>query len=228
MRIILLIFLVPIIFFKSLGQSTIQVKIPSAKSEADYIWSTLMDIDFFESHNYQVNLPVGSFIQTLKEKSKAKLLSDSDYEALRSYIKDSVYKVNDYKKGHEKVLKQVSFVEQLINEIDETQFDWNFKKFSTYTVNLTFYGPGGSFDPEEGSIILFTTKDGHFKNYANPANTMIHEIIHIGIERSIISKHQVPHSLKERIVDTFVMLNLKPNYLNTRFRISVIIALIDI
>jgi len=41
-------------------------------------------------------------------------------------------------------------------------------------------------------------------NYDNPANTIIHEIVHMGIEKSIIQKYNLSHGLKERIVDTIV------------------------
>ena len=44
---------------------------------------------------------------------------------------------------------------------------------------------------------------------------MIHELVHIGIEESIINRFKTPHGLKERIVDTFVYLNfhdLLPEY----------------
>ena len=46
-------------------------------------------------------------------------------------------------------------------------------------------------------------------NYKNPANTIIHEITHIGMEYSIVRKYNISHGLKERIVDTFVYLMFK-------------------
>ena len=58
--------------------------------------------------------------------------------------------------------------------------------------------------------MIFTTPTGGFKNYDNPANTIIHEVIHIGIEEAIISELNVPHALKERIVDKYVMLYYSP------------------
>lgn len=198
-----------LVFIKCYGQSKIKVILPTDKSEADHVWQTLLDIDFFDKNNYQVSLPNGKLIDSLKQKSRDKRLSDSDYEDLVVYIKDSVYNKKDYSKGYQAVMSKRNLIEKLINELDKSQYDWDFKTFKTYIVNLTLYGPGGSFNPDDGSILLFTTKDGDFKQYSNPANTIIHEIIHIGIEESIISKYQVPHTLKERIVDTFVMLSFK-------------------
>lgn len=103
----------------------------------------------------------------------------------------------------------------MIEELSKNNWDWGFKEFKTYQINLTLYGPGGSYNPDEGSILIYTNPSGNFKNYQNPANTIIHEIVHIGIESSIISKYDIPHALKERIVDKIVFLNFNeklPHY----------------
>ena len=183
------------------------INIPSAETEAEYIWRTIQDIKFFEEHNYQVSLPNGKLIEELKEKAKSGELTNGDYDKLEMYIKKSVYKKEDYLNGYRKIQKEEELILKMINQIDASDFKWNFKEFDSYQVNLTLYGPGGSYNPDEGSILIFTTPGGQFKNYQNPVNTIIHEIVHIGIEESIISKYNVPHALKERIVDTFVSLN---------------------
>ena len=192
---------------KSNSQHQVLVHIPTAEEEAAYIWRTLQDIPFFEAHNYQVSLPKGAFIEDLKAKSKAGNLNSEEYGRLERYVRDSVYREKDYQEGYERITAQLELVDQMIEQIKPTDFQWPFKKFEQYRVNLTLYGPGGSFNPEEGSILIYTTPDGRFKNYDNPACTIIHEIVHIGIEESIISKFKVPHALKERIVDIFVSLH---------------------
>lgn len=197
------------------GQNQISVNIPTAEEESEYIWRTIQDIDFFEKNNYQIALPEGSFIEKLKTKAKSGNLFESDHEALRIFVRDSVYNRADYNRGYQKIVNELQLINSLIREIEKLDLNWNFKQFDMYEVNLTLYGPGGSYNPDEGSILIFTTTDGKFKNYANPTNTIIHEIVHIGIEEAIVNKHQVPHTLKERIVDTFVSLNFKqrlPDY----------------
>ena len=197
------------------GQNRITIHIPTAESESEYIWSNIQDIEFFEANNYQVSLPQGSIIEELKQKAKSKQLSDSDYARLESFVKDSVYKKSDYLKGYEKIELERPLLNKMINELSQSNFNWEFKAFETYQVNLTLYGPGGSYNPDEGSILIYTTPEGKFKNYANPSNTLIHEVVHIGIEETIVAKYNVPHTLKERIVDTFVSLYFSqylPNY----------------
>ena len=197
------------------SQDRIVVNIPSAKTETEYLWRTIQDINFFEAHNYQVSLPKGSLIEELKQKAKSGNLSDYDYEKLEEFVLDSVYNKAGYQMGYEKIKNELPLINQMINQLGRSRFSWGFKEFEIYTVNLTLYGPGGSYNPEEGSILIFTTDKGQFKNYDNPSNTIIHEIVHIGIEESIVMNYNVPHALKERIVDSFVSLNfgqLLPNY----------------
>ena len=192
---------------QSKSQDRISINIPSAKTEAKYIWRTIQDINFFEKNNYQVSLPNGNLIEQLKQKAKSVTLDSTDYERLEKFMEDSVYNPSAYQKGYEKIQNQQGLMNQMISQIDASKFTWGFKTFNTYQVNLTLYGPGGSYNPDEGSILIYTTPNGSFKNYENPANTIIHEVVHIGIEASIVSKYAVPHALKERIVDTFVSLH---------------------
>lgn len=195
------------VFSRLISQNRLAINVPSAKNEAEYIWSTIQDINFFEEHNYQISLPEGELIEQLKEKAKSGRLTDADYEKLEDYVTGSVYNEEDYFQGHRNIQDEIELIQKMINQIDASKFNWNFKAFESYQVNLTLYGPGGSYQPEDGSLLIFTTPEGQFKNYRNPANIIIHEIVHIGIEESIISKHNVPHAFKERIVDIFVSLN---------------------
>ena len=208
-RYFLLSGLITIISLQLNCQDRFNIVIPDAQNETEYVWRTLEDIKFFEEHNYHVTLPKRVLIDELKTKSKKEMLSDTDYQNLEKFMFDSVYNREDYKLGYEKIEKEISILNEMVNQIPVSSYDWNFKEFEKYRVNLTLYGPGGSYNPDEGSILIFTTPEGGFKNYENPANTIIHEIVHIGIEQSIISKYGVPHSLKERIVDIFVSLNFR-------------------
>lgn len=197
------------------SQNRVVANIPTADSESEYIWRTIQNIKFFEEENYHVSLPEDSLIKDLKVKSKLGKLTNEDYKRLKAVIQDSIYNKADYQKGYEKIENELELINRMIDEISQSNFNWNFKEFNTYQVNLTLYGPGGSYNPDEGSILIFTTTQGQFKNYDNPVNTIIHEITHIGIEEAIINKYNVPHTLKERIVDTFVFLNFNeylPDY----------------
>ena len=187
-------------------ESRVQVHIPTAEEEAEYVWRTIRDISFFEEHNYQVSLPKGEFIESLKQKSSQNQLSDADYESLKVFMKTSVYRPEDYEKGYQTIVEKKPLIERMVREISRLKKHWAFRSFDQYQVHLTLYGPGGSYDPEYGTILIYTTPEGGFKQYDNPANTIIHEIVHIGTEEAIMNTHQVPHTLKERIIDKMVLI----------------------
>ncbi len=187
----------------------IQVEIPSYQQEAEYVWQTIVDIDFFEQKNYSVGLPQGPLIDDLLQKSRNKQLNNDDFVALKLYMRDHVYNESDYLPGKQAIVSKLSLLNDMITQIIAQDRNWHFKTFPKYMVRLTLYGPGGSYNPDDGSILIFTTKKGGFKQYSDPANTIIHEVVHIGIEHSIVQNFNVPHGLKERIVDIFVLLNFE-------------------
>jgi len=202
-------------YCEGISQTRVQVNIPSVESESNYVWRTIRDIKFFEQNNYLISLPKGALIESLKSKSRYNNLSDEDFESLKIHMRDSVYNKIDYQKGYAKIESELALINKMIVQLDESERNWDFKTFDTYHINLTLYGPGGSYNPNKGTILIYTSPKGDFKQYDNPANTIIHEIVHIGIEESIVSQFKIPHRLKERIVDNYVLLCFKgylPNY----------------
>jgi len=201
---LLLFFVLP-----SWSQNYLSIQIPSAEQETAYIWRTLRDIAFFEKHNYQLSLPQGPLMEKLKQKAKANRLTDEDYAELQLFVSSRVYQKEDYQQGYEKIVAQKGLVNKMIRRLQKHKRNWNFKRFDRYQIVLTLYGSGGNYNPDNGSIIIFTNQDGNFKQYDKPANTLIHEIVHMGVEESIIQRYQVSHPLKERIVDQLVLLHFK-------------------
>lgn len=203
-----LLFFVCFLFsIQTKSQQRVVINIPSVVAESEYVWRTIQDINFFEANNYDVSLPKGSLIDELIVKTKSGTLVDADYTRLERFMTDSVYNATDYQSGFQKIEGQLVLINKMISEISGLDLNWSFRLFDTYQINLTLYGPGGSYDPDRGTILIYCTPRGQFRSYDNPANTIIHEVTHIGIEESIINKFDVPHALKERIVDSFVLLN---------------------
>jgi len=201
---LLILFLVTVC--NALSKERIKVNVPTVESETNYVWRTIIDIDFFEKNGYSIGLPTGSIIEQLKSKARAKKLTDKDYANLKIFMKDSVYNKVDYRLGYKAVMQRVDLLNRMINTLYNSIYDWEFKRFDVYNINLTLYGPGGSYNPDKGEVLIYTTSKGGFKQYINPAYTIIHEIVHIGIQESLIEKHKVSHAMKERIVDNIVLL----------------------
>lgn len=202
------------------SQETIKkftMNIPTIEQEASSIWRTINDIKFFEEKGYSVNLPNDKLIDTLIVKSKNGTFSNQDYSLIYELLESKIYNKSDYRLAHEKVENQEQLINTIILQLDSLRkiWNWDFKIYESYTIIFTLYGSGGSYDPSTGTVTLFTTIQGNFKKYENPTNTIIHEIIHIGLEESIVQQYNIPHTLKEEIVDRIVFLlfnSLLPQY----------------
>ncbi|WP_438422629.1 hypothetical protein [Aquimarina macrocephali] len=197
--------------------SRIKIVQPNIEQEAMSIWRTINDITFFEKQGYTINLPKHSLIDSLITKSKNGTFGNKDFAAIYTLVETKVFDKKNYELAIQKVTNQTELINNLIYAIDssKSEWDWKFNMFDKYRIIFTLYGTGGSYDPDEGIITLLTNKEGSFMNYKNPANTIIHEITHMGMEYSIVQKYKLSHGNKERIVDKFVylMFNDKlPNY----------------
>lgn len=144
-------------------------------------------------------------------KSKNGTFGNEDFASIYTLIETEIFDKEIYESAIQKVTNQTELINDLISVIDasKNEWDWKFNMFGKYRIIFTLYGTGGSYDPDDGTITLLTNKNGDFMNYKNPANTIIHEITHMGMEYSIVRKYNVSHGLKERIVDTFVYLLFK-------------------
>lgn len=182
------------------------ISIPTIEQEATSVWRTINDIEFLENLGYSIVLPKHEQIDSLIAKSKRKEFGNQDYATIYQLLESDIYKETDYQAAKEKVVKEQAMLLNMLGQIEaeRNSYDWDFKMFEEYDIVFTLYGSGGSYDPETGRVTLFTTPEGAFKKYQNPANTIIHEITHLGMETSIILKHKLPHGLKERLVDRFV------------------------
>lgn len=188
--------------------SRIEIVQPTIEQEATSIWRTINDIAFFEKQGYNINLPKDSLIDSLITKSKSGTFGNEDFPTIYTLVETKVFDQKNYEEAIQKVGNQIDLINNLVNEIDskKSQWDWKFKMFDTYKVIFTLYGTGGSYDPDEGTITILTNQEGEFMNYKQPANTIIHEITHMGMEYSIVRKYDLSHGIKERLVDTFVYL----------------------
>lgn len=190
----------------STSENRIVINVPTAEQEAQYVWRTIRDIPFFEKYGYRLSLPEGPIIEKLSELARSNQLTDEHYIELETYLKEEVHNTQAYQNAVAQITNHKEILTHLLQQLEQTNRNWTFKSFPQYQINLTLYGPGGSYDPDNGTITLFTTPEGNFKLYKSPVNTLIHEIVHIGIEDAVIRPNNVPHGLKERIVDKFLLL----------------------
>ena len=170
-------------------------------------------MEFFDRYGYTSGLvfPSTESMPELIQKGRDKTLRDADYAALLGAMK-GLYHAEDYEKSFQEVVASFATLEKAMPVFKEYESKWGFKTFPAYTVQLTHYGTGGSYDPETGSIILWAENSGTLP--VDISGIILHEATHIGIEH-LIQKYSLDQRVKERIVDKFVLthlLSLVPTY----------------
>jgi len=158
----------------------------SFENDLQRIVDTIDQFDWFKEKGYNVDLPSSLDIAKIKEYSKqdiSELLkgswNDEEYKNTERYINENWPKYSERFEG------------DLISV--------NLKPVEEYTVVLTLYGVGGSFNPRENKIILNVYYFLRKPNLSIMA-TILHEIVHINVDE-YIQQYKVPHQLKEKIVD---------------------------
>lgn len=181
----------------------IKINLPTAKEECKYVWQVMKNYEFYKKYKYELALPKHGIIDILKSNKDS--LTEKNYSKLYYAFYYDIYDKYNYKNGFINIKKSLPLIEDMVSSLYKYQKLWGFRIFPTYNLNLTQYGPGGKYNPIDGSILLYTSKDGNFKMYKEKAAyTIIHEIVHIGIEECIVTRFNVDQPLKERIVDLFV------------------------
>ncbi len=153
----------------------------SPEEEILQVQNTIDKIDWFNEKGYTFKLP------------KTLSLEDRDFspESIKQSIWDE-YKEENYKKEERYILKTLP----KINEVLESYFTaTSIEPQSSYKINLTRYGVGGSYNPPNKIIVNIQTR-----SEMKLVKTIVHEIVHLSIEE-LIQKYNVDHWSKERLVD---------------------------
>lgn len=171
------------------------IRAPTLEEEFNNLKYVLKNKEFYEKNGYKAVYP--NVIKLCDP------LILNDYSKMFSLFKDKEYDASFYQNGIDVISRLLSTIQSNVNKLMDICDFWEFKVFKTYTVVLTKYGPGGSYDTTKGKITILTSSNGEFKR-PHPDHTIVHEIVHIGIEDSIIQKYKLSHWEKERLVDLFV------------------------
>lgn len=180
------------------------VRIPSSSEEARHVWTLLNKIAFYNNNNYRISLPQSNVIHDLLDKANRKQLTRSDLRVLSRDFDEKIYHRSDYLNSYEIIQKSLPSANDKIKVFQTYRDKWNFYIPDQYKILLTLYGTGGSYNHLNGTITILIKKEGRFKRGPNPLATILHEAVHIGIEKPIVEKYRLSHWTKERIVDQFM------------------------
>lgn len=176
------------------------IRASSVIEEVENIWNCLNYYRWQINNGYSPILPKHPSIEQLKKYS----LRNSHLQAkdkviikgLMQYFYDK-YKYDLVVKSLKKLVKIILPKMQFLLKLNK---EWGFLYHKKYEVLITFYGTGGAYIHQTGIIILSVKPNGQF-NY-NPIHTILHEMVHIGIEK-FIEHFKLNHTEKERVVDLY-------------------------
>ena len=182
--------------------------------EVEYMWKRINRIGFYNKFGYNLSLPETKEIKTFISMALDNNLDDKSKQIFVDEI-NKVYNTDFYIKGLKVIQDSIEIIREPIEVFRKYIDKWNFKLFDSYAIKLTRFGPGGSYDSESGHIIIKTNVEKIASKTSTPEEILVHEMVHIGIEHTIIKKYNLTHEVKERIVDKFMLYHFQeilPNY----------------
>lgn len=196
-----------------LNQQTFLVGTYNDKEAFDSLLTILERMPFYKSNGYNVSVPSHPLFKGLEEHPEnIKTLNKDQY--FKTFVAN-VYKPLNCAPVQKMVDKEEFVLLAALERLQALNKQWGFKIFPHYNIMLVPYGPGGRYDAGLGLIELKVTDDGLPYSRKKLPETIIHEMIHIGIEDLIVKKFQLTHWEKEGLVDLIGFLYLKdllPNY----------------
>ncbi|KKU50099.1 MAG: hypothetical protein UY47_C0004G0042 [Parcubacteria group bacterium GW2011_GWB1_49_7] len=152
------------------------------EKEIERVADTLKRLPWYREQGYtsfHTNLPK----QLTEQSNRAEIAS-----AISAEFNEEKYR--DYSEHIQKVWSEISQNLIKLKEIAD------FKLLQKYTIILTKYGSGGSYNSKQGVVIV----NINFRSKEQIAGTITHEIIHIGIQH-LVDQYKIKHWYKERLVD---------------------------
>lgn len=171
------------------------VRANNPREEFNYLKGILNRLDFFKTNHYKFVLP-----EILEFNSP---ISSASENTLFDLFCAKEYSESFFEEGLLRLSSKLDYINNALSMLFTLQNFWEFKTFDTYNICLTKYGPGGSYNSNTGKVVMLTDINGNFKE-SSPENTVIHEIVHIGIETSLVKKYMLTHNEKESLVDLIV------------------------
>jgi len=180
------------------------VRACTKQEELKGIKEILDNYDWYATQGYNPTLPQHEAIELIKKKQNVN-------KTMQEIFKNDFGEL--YSRSEHIYSKGITTINQQIGRLDNVSprmKKLGLKVFPQYDIKLTQYGPGGSYGWEgnNGIVNLQINSDGKFR-IPDPIETILHEIIHLGIEESIVEKFGLPHWTKERMVDLIVSSNFK-------------------
>jgi len=187
------------------------------KEEAfSFITYLVRKLPWFKENGYNIALPEHKDFEDIYKKPEFLIERE---EHLKGIFFQEIYDVSKFDDSLAIICQSENVVKRALEKLAPLAKNWGFKLKSKYDIILTLYGPGGNYNWEGdiGRVVIKVKFQDQLRSKASFTKTIVHEIVHIGIEEDIVRKYNLNHWEKERLVDLICSLYLKdllPYYKN--------------
>jgi hypothetical protein len=180
---------------------------PQTAEEAfAYVKNLVGKMPFYREHGYTIELPNSKSFQDILSSTASS--ENIDWTKEWNIFHSHEYDASAFSAGIDRLNSELPTLDKAWPILAKFSELWGFDLHPKYTVLLTLYGMGGSYNVENSRAIIKTNREGVFKRSV-PAHTILHEIVHIGIENPIVRRFRLNHTEKERVVDKICKIGLR-------------------
>lgn len=180
------------------------VHISTPQQEAEYTCQLIEGLRYYTSRGYTPELPEHPLVDSLRQQSEQGRFDPAACAALGPLFEEELYAAGPYRRPFRQAAAVLPDIDQVHDTFGHYAELWGYRAFDRYEIFLTLYGPGGTFDSQEGAIWLMITDAGSFKMGDDPASVIVHEAVHIGLDEPIVQRFGLSQQATERLVDRFV------------------------
>ena len=180
-----------------------------------FVMYLVKKLRWFNEQGYKISLPIHQDFEDLYRRPE--LLEGANEDFLKKIFYEEVYEASKFAPSLEVIGQTNATVQQALQKLAILERNWGFKIKPRYDIILTLYGPGGTYSLEEevGLVIIRIDEGLVPKSKERSTQTIVHEMVHIGIQENIVRNYNLSHWEKERLVDLICSLYLSellPNY----------------
>lgn len=188
----------------------IQIPTPTGDDAYSLFLNNINRIDWYEENGRpyflkslrQMENPLIN--QMIDERKDLKKDERSYVEKFRSPFLEKLYHPERYERIAHEILSYEDTFDKIYPKFQSMQNSWGFKIWPEYVIDLNMYVSNGSYNSNTGHIIL-GVKGGGIEINPSTINLVMHEMIHLGIEKLIVRDRQgrtlLQQNEKERVVD---------------------------
>jgi|GEM_PF-2299976 len=198
--------------------SKITIRPLTKEEEFTYLKRTVAALNWFQKHGFKqyVILPQHKSFDNWYRQAEKFNAVDSYEEGMSPHFAEEenyeksfseLYNPNSYVEGLKEITsnkKESEKIDGALKKLSLLQKNWGFQLLPKYQIRLTLYGVTANDDVNSGTIFLRITP---FVN--NFSGSIIHEVVHIGVEKNIVQKFKLTCAERECLVDLICSIYFK-------------------